>query len=295
MDHQNTVPLGNQSTGFNTTNSIDPVVGDIAGSVIGNVATSIANRNAQKRAFQYNTQMWHAQNRYNHPAQQMIRLKKAGLNPAMMYKGMPHNVSGNPPQYKAPTHDFRMNPNIVGSLATMQQIKNNQVNARLAEAQIRLTSAKEMLTILDRMHTVTKDKRAQIENRLLDAFGAPERLMGLAKQQNEIDRNNAQIDILKIQRMVQRKEWEQFRDYNIRPNDTYGFIIKNIMDYIRSGDAQKHGNKAVDTIMDYTNKALEQLESEKDWNRKQIQDAKTGEVWIKRADGSYMYIGKVKR
>lgn len=33
----------------------------------------------------YNTQMWNKQNEYNSPAQQMKRIKEAGLNPALMY------------------------------------------------------------------------------------------------------------------------------------------------------------------------------------------------------------------
>lgn len=62
--------------------------GQIAG-VAGNIgAQAIANNGSRKREREsrhWNEQMWHKQNSYNHPVNQMKRLKKAGLNPNLIY------------------------------------------------------------------------------------------------------------------------------------------------------------------------------------------------------------------
>jgi hypothetical protein len=58
--------------------------------IIGGLINARANRRAQDRAFNQNRQFWrekfNTEASYNHPAQQMARMKEAGLNPALMYK-----------------------------------------------------------------------------------------------------------------------------------------------------------------------------------------------------------------
>jgi len=56
-----------------------------AASVIGNVLGNIGSKKRQKRADKANIKFWQMQNEYNDPAQQMSRLKKAGLNPNLVY------------------------------------------------------------------------------------------------------------------------------------------------------------------------------------------------------------------
>jgi hypothetical protein len=53
----------------------------IIGSIIGNIGA----RKRQKKADKANIKFWQMQNAYNDPAQQMSRLKKAGLNPNLVY------------------------------------------------------------------------------------------------------------------------------------------------------------------------------------------------------------------
>lgn len=54
-------------------------------SVIGNVLGNIGSKKRQKRADKANIKFWQMQNAYNDPAEQMSRLKKAGLNPNLVY------------------------------------------------------------------------------------------------------------------------------------------------------------------------------------------------------------------
>lgn len=69
--------------------------------IIGGLINARANRRAQDRAFNQNREFWNErfnkEASYNHPAQQMARMKEAGLNPALMYKtgsGASGSISG---------------------------------------------------------------------------------------------------------------------------------------------------------------------------------------------------------
>lgn len=54
-------------------------------SVLGSIIGNIGSKKRQKRADKANIKFWQMQNAYNDPAQQMSRLKKAGLNPNLVY------------------------------------------------------------------------------------------------------------------------------------------------------------------------------------------------------------------
>lgn len=85
-------------------------LGDLAGGVFG----SIMNYRSQKKANEANIRMmhenqaWqekmmHLQNAYNSPAQQMLRLSKAGLNPNLIYGQMGDQTSASPQAVEQPT------------------------------------------------------------------------------------------------------------------------------------------------------------------------------------------------
>lgn len=74
---------------------MDPLIGAAllggASSIIGNIGAGRRQRKADER----NVKFWKMQNAYNHPSQQMERLKAAGLNPNMMYGTSPTAAVGN--------------------------------------------------------------------------------------------------------------------------------------------------------------------------------------------------------
>lgn len=98
-------------------------IGSIVGSIFGKSSqdkTNAANMELAKYQYEMNKQenelaykrqkeFWNLQNQYNSPAQQMARLKSAGLNPNLVYgNGAVGNTSGgypsyNPTKYEAPT------------------------------------------------------------------------------------------------------------------------------------------------------------------------------------------------
>jgi hypothetical protein len=60
------------------------------------------NRKSQARADQYNQAQWNRNNAYNDPTAQMQRLRKAGLNPNMIYGASPSSATGNSGAPSAP-------------------------------------------------------------------------------------------------------------------------------------------------------------------------------------------------
>lgn len=87
--------------------AIGQVGGSIASGIIGARGAKKQfkyQQQLQNEAFNYNTQMWNAQNEYNTPEAQMERYREAGLNPRLIY-GNGASSSGNattPPQYQPP-------------------------------------------------------------------------------------------------------------------------------------------------------------------------------------------------
>lgn len=70
-------------------------------------ATIAAQKQAQEYEWQQNLALYHYNNQYNSPEQQMSRLQEAGLNPNLVYgTGAVGNSSGQPPQFEAPRPDY---------------------------------------------------------------------------------------------------------------------------------------------------------------------------------------------
>lgn len=158
-------------------------------------------------AFERNLNMWHNQNVYNSPAEQMKRLQEAGLNPNLAYSSLSAGAAGAPPEYipanvPAPSEAMYSNPydsviNASASLANNSlataQIAHTRANTKNVELQnFRLSLENTELLpaeIADRLNefAYNRDVRPQAL-----ALGA----LNLKRADQEVKNMQKQFDIL---------------------------------------------------------------------------------------------------
>lgn len=110
--------------------------------------TIAANREAAKLAYERDLEQWRRSNQYNHPAEQMARLKSAGLNPMLAYGS--GSVSGNTtqatsPKYSVPNQQYAYQAYQMPKLDLMGTLSAYQ-NYQLGRAQIDNVKAQTMAT-----------------------------------------------------------------------------------------------------------------------------------------------------
>lgn len=99
------------------------------------------NRSMEDQAWNRNIEAWNMQNEYNDPQAQMSRLKRAGLNPNLMYgKGTVGNA-GEIAKYNAPQGSFPSPPIAMPGLNALSEATKDYFNIRLMQEQIKNTSA----------------------------------------------------------------------------------------------------------------------------------------------------------
>ena len=121
-------------------------LGSLGSSVIGNKGRK-AN---ESRARRWNLEQWHRQNRYNHPIEQMARLKSAGLNPNMIYGSSPGSAVGNAGAVapgQAP--DFKMSNFVGEGINQFFDTKVKQAQTNNLDSQAQLNSATAILRMHD--------------------------------------------------------------------------------------------------------------------------------------------------
>lgn len=100
-----------------------------------------ANYKLAELQYQRAVEMWHMQNEYNSPAEQMKRFGAAGLNPHLIYgQGSSGNASGTP-QYHPPNIQYKMvapqmGPALESVLPTLMQVGSWMQNMRAGEIEI---------------------------------------------------------------------------------------------------------------------------------------------------------------
>lgn len=105
---------------------------NVSSSLIGNSG----RRKSQERANEMNLAFWRMQNQYNSPEAQMDRLRKAGLNPNMIYGTSPTSAVGNAgniaPAKESDVHDIESPFNNLSAFADLRRT-NLQANNLAAQ------------------------------------------------------------------------------------------------------------------------------------------------------------------
>lgn len=127
--------------------------GGVAGSLIGG-AFSLGgaalqhkyNKELASIQNQYNIDMWKMNNEYNTPANQMARMKEAGLNPNLMYSQGNTGNSSSPPQQVAPNapdmqtamRDAAKSLNPIQIIELIQQVRKSNAEIVAEEEKARI-------------------------------------------------------------------------------------------------------------------------------------------------------------
>lgn len=118
-------------------------------------------RESQVMSQNYNTMMWHMNNRYNSPANQMALLRQAGLNPNLMYGGF----QGNSQAPSSPSQSASAPGNIYNPLSMSL---GNPVETYMAERQL---SMQERTTDLMNTKQSLENQKLEFEvSKLKDTY-----------------------------------------------------------------------------------------------------------------------------
>ena len=108
--------------------------------VLGNLIQNSGTKRSQKRADKMNIKFFNMQNEYNTPESQMARLKKAGLNPHLIYGSSVGGATGNAGSGPSPSK---------AAPYTMQGIPQAAMQGYQAEAQVQNTNADTLQKLFD--------------------------------------------------------------------------------------------------------------------------------------------------
>lgn len=156
-----------------------------------------AQRAEAEKAYQRQVEMWHMQNAYNSPAEQMKRFGAAGLNPHLIYgQGSTGNASKFP-EYQAPNLQYRYEAPAYGAASAnaiqqLMQVGTWMQNMKLSEQEIQ---SKDLA--IDFLGEVNPRKLTELDNRL-----------SMYPYQSTMQRALAQkshIDVASVQQEFQHK------------------------------------------------------------------------------------------
>ncbi|AXH77374.1 MAG: DNA pilot protein [Microviridae sp.] len=99
------------------------VIASAALPVVGDLVNYGLQKRENRLAYERNLEMWNKQNLYNHPSQQMERLKAAGLNPNLVYGNGTSTVAGPGPTMQPATPNIKTGLDPLGKLGQFQNLQ----------------------------------------------------------------------------------------------------------------------------------------------------------------------------
>lgn len=179
-----------------------------------------ANRELAEYSYSKDLEMWHKQNAYNTPAEQMKRFTDAGLNPHLIYgQGTPGN-SNSTPDYNAPKMEYNYAPKFDPD-AMLQQYQNMATvqaqndNLRAQNDNIKADTANK---ILQNPMLASEGTIKAVQASIAETLGKYQ----VTEGQQRIDQNAKNLIIQDL--TTDLKNWEvQLKNKGVTPNDNYMF------------------------------------------------------------------------
>lgn len=212
---------------------MDPVTGAIIGDAIVGASsvgqglfgylstkeTNKSNRELAELAYQQNLEQWNRENAYNHPAQQMVRLREAGLNPNLVYgSGSAVQTSAKSPQLaypemKTPHLEFNL-PNVFNSILDMKmkamQIEEIQSVRDRNNAEKGLLAARAITEgYIGKLRKFDSEVQADLFNATMDEI-----LQGITNQETQNELMGYQIGDYKERARIAKQEADLKERFN---------------------------------------------------------------------------------
>ena len=130
----------------------------LANTILSPIMTTITNKQNRKHALED----WNRQNTYNHPTQQMQRLKEAGLNPNLVYGGGATTTAQpiKSPDAQVPNIDTQKIPESIGAY---QGIKNQQLEYSRIQKAMELQDAQKKNIEANTLNTLAGTDLKQLD------------------------------------------------------------------------------------------------------------------------------------
>ncbi len=242
---------------------------------VGNKKRIKAAKEAATLANERNIENWNRQNAYNDPSAAMARLKAAGLNPNMVYGTgtATGGTSGAVGSASAPVpniQDIPINmPDVLGTIGQYQGIQKSRAQTALTWGQLgvqALTIESSKLTIegkalqnqilartgMEIAQNTVDQGTANIDNTVANTENTRQRTKNLQETVKNIEKTGKNIDasteqikslvqLNDIRKKVENKNWEWFRDYQIKPSDPS--YMKYIIDIAEKADTPENRDK----------------------------------------------------
>ena len=163
--------------------------------LLGQLVGGLFGRANQKYQNEWNLEMWHRQNEYNSPIQQMARYQEAGLNPNLIYsQGSPGNSQSMP---SSAENKYQPDFSFVGN-SLMQGMQSEQM-----QHQNEVLKADQRLKIVQALKTSNEAYGIDLDNirKLLENDALPEQLRLDLAQRAENLTNKMNENALQLQQI----------------------------------------------------------------------------------------------
>jgi len=232
-----------------------------ASGLFGSIIANKANQKLQRKQLDWNENMWHMNNAYNSPEQQMERMRDAGLHPMLALEGMGGGNSGSPAEGVAPTEannvmeGFDPVGNYMAIKNQMQGLENMKTEGDLKAAQVDyqnvLTANAEWAgkqagldydasvedystkRSQELIRTQTMIMDSMLKEQQLDigavnlAYAEAEKILGLSKTKADLNLVRSKFDL-----NTQKYNFIEKNQFNIPQKWTHGVISKYILNNV---------------------------------------------------------------
>lgn len=156
-------------------------------------------RRLAEEAYQRDIDMWNRANEYNLPVNQVQRMKDAGLNPALLYKGSPQNTaSGDLPKYQRydTNYDVKpIDPTVMLSQFQDMSIKQAQIDIMKEQAKLEKEKVTTQMLMNNQIPVRTRGYGLQnIEREWITKGGTEYERLKWKELQNRVQMQEATID-----------------------------------------------------------------------------------------------------